>query len=274
MLAYWPVFSLYARQHWNEMNLHGAYAHAPLAVLLILFLVWRERKTLSAPGPMSMPVSAILLLSVAALSKIYGEIQGYVVLQGMSLIPLLLGLLQTRHDNQAWRSMRYPVLFLLFIIPLPGAAIDALTQPLVTLTGEMVSFILPFLQVEATRAGQVFIVNAPGLDQFHEIILAPECSGIRSFISLLAMSSLYAHLRNHKTGRSVVLLLLTIPFAILGNTVRVTLTMLLTIHVRPDAAESFYHTFSGVLLFSVTLFILVTIDNLFDRPRTRTGKCS
>ena len=40
LTSYLPVFSLYARQHWSGANLQGAYAHAPLTILLIAFLVW------------------------------------------------------------------------------------------------------------------------------------------------------------------------------------------------------------------------------------------
>lgn len=270
IVSYLPVFSLYARQHWDATNLQGAYAHAPLIILLIAFLGWRNRAIFSAARPVATPVSGILVLACGAFLKIYGEIQGYVVLQGISLIPVLMGLLLTRYGTPVWRAMRFPVCLLVFVIPMPDAAIDALTQPLVMATADLATPILTGLQLEVARAGHVLTVNAPGVSELHEVVLAPECSGIRSFVALLALSSVYAYQRGHTAVRSLLLLLLTIPLAICGNAARVTLTILLIVLVGPDTAESFFHVYSGLLLFIVTLSGLLLADRLLHHSRIGT----
>jgi exosortase len=263
--SYLPVFSLYARQHWSDMNLQGAYAHAPLAILVITFLIWRQRKKLSEPMLGTQNPGGLLLLAAGVCLKIYGDVQGYVVLQGMSLIPVLLGLLRTYYGADTLRAVQFPVLLLFFVIPLPGAAIDALTMPLVEVAAELVATVLPMFNIDVVKTGHTLTVNSVGLAEYHEVILAAECSGIRSFVSLLALSSIFAHLQGRGFGHSTMLMLMTIPLVILGNCIRVTLTILMIVFVSPDSAQTFFHWSSGLLLFTVALFGLFIIDEMLSR---------
>jgi len=263
--SYLPVFSLYARQHWSDMNLQGAYAHAPLAILVIVFLIWSQRKKLSEPMLGTQNPGGLLLLASGVCLKIYGDVQGYVVLQGMSLIPVLLGLLRTHYGADTLRAVRFPVLLLFFVIPLPGAAIDALTMPLVEVAAELVATVLPMFNIDVVKTGHTLTVNSVGLAEYHEVILAAECSGIRSFVSLLALSSIFSHLQGRGFGHSTMLMLMTIPLVILGNCIRVTLTILMIVFVSPDTAQTFFHWSSGLLLFTVALFGLFIIDAMLSR---------
>jgi len=260
--SYLPVFSLYARQHWTVVNLQGAYAHAPLSLLLILFLFWRQRLHLSGYKRPSLGTSGLTLLTIGIALKVYGDVQGYVVLQGMSIIPVLLGLIRCYYDTITVRALRFPVLFLFFVVPLPGAAIDALTLPLIKVTAELVTSLLPMFNIDVVKTGHVLTVNADGLAEYHEIILAPECSGIRSFISLLALSCLFANLQGRGFLHAAMLMLATIPLVIVGNCIRVTLTVLMIVKVSPDTAENFFHWSSGLLLFAVTMLGLLVIDSM------------
>jgi len=263
--SYLPVFTLYAKQHWSSSNLQGTYAHAPLTVLLILFLVWRQRSNLTGPKPATLPLSGLVLLLGGVVLKVYGDIHGYDVLQGMSLIPVLLGLSRLYCGTNAVNALRFPVLFLFFIIPLPGAAIDAITLPLVNATASLITGLLPLFSIEVAKTGHVLTVNAVGLPDFHEIILAPECSGIRSFVSLIALSSVFAHLQGRNSVHATILLLTTIPLVILGNCIRVALTVIMIVYIAPETAENFFHLTSGFLLFAVTLLGLFVADTAIKR---------
>ena len=269
--SYLPVFSLYARQHWTTLDLQGAYAHAPLALVVIALLFWSQRQSLMEPLRTQLNPAGLMLLTFGVILKIYGDVQGYVVLQGMSIIPVMLGLLWSYHFASTLRALRFPVLFLFFVIPLPGGAIDALTRPLLELTSEWVSGVLPLFNIDVEKTGHVLTVNAQGLTNYHEVILAPECSGIRSFISLLALSCLFAHLQGRSLGQSTVLILVTIPLVVVGNCIRVVLTVLMIVNVSPEAAQNYLHWFSGLLLFMVTLLGLFAIDALLMKISRKNG---
>jgi len=271
IVTYLPVFSLYARQHWRDLNLQGAYAHAPLAIIIIGFLVWSRRYKLSKPALNSKSIKGFLLLTLGVTLEIYGEFQGYVVLQGMSLIPVLLGLLHSYYGADTIRALRFPLLLLFFVVPLPGAAIDALTQPLLNVAADMVATVLPVFNINVVKTGHALTVNAVGSADYHQVIMAPECSGIRSFVSLLALSSVFAHMQGRRAGHSALLMLLTIPLVILGNCIRVMLTILMIVYVSPDTAQNYFHWSSGLLLFAVTLIGLFLVDGLLTRVKFVVG---
>jgi len=262
---YLPVLYLYASQHWETDNLQGAYAHAPLILMVLIYFAWRQREVFNAPPTKQISFKGLLLLAAGVAAKLYGDIHGYVVLQGLSLIPLLAGIIWVLQGEQAWRAMRFPILMLLFVVPLPNAAIDAITQPLISLTSDLVVPLLSLFDIEVSRTGHLLTVNARGSSEFHEVLIAPECSGIRSLVSLLAISSILAYLRGHQARRALLLFLITPLLTVLGNVVRIITTIVLIVYVSRESAESFFHSASGIVLFVVALCSLFAIDILLDR---------
>ena len=85
--SYMPVFFLYARQHWETHNLQGAYAHAPLVFVVLIYFAWRQRDVFNSHPEDQISFKGLLLLAAGAAAKSYGDIHGYVVLQGLSHSP-------------------------------------------------------------------------------------------------------------------------------------------------------------------------------------------
>ena len=267
---YQPLFLHFAKEYWVSTNLDGTYAHAPLVLLGIIFLAWQRRDVFRMPASDNVSFKGLALMAAGAAAEIYGDTHGYLVLQGISLIPLAAGILLTLHGESAWRAMRFPLFMLVFVVPLPNAGIDAITRPLAILTGDLViPMLLPF-DIEATRAGHVLSVRGLGHDQFHQVIIAAECSGIRSLLALLAISSMLACLRGHSAKRTLVLLLLTPLFTLMGNAVRIVITTAMIVYVNPATAESFFHSGSGILAVVIALSGLFAVDRLIDRFRVGT----
>jgi exosortase len=264
---YGPVAVLYAREHWSSATLEGAYAHAPLLIALVAWLIWQRRDALRAPAGGTACGKGLMLLALGAALRIYGDIEGYVVLQGMSLLPLVAGILLVLSGEHAWRAMRFPVLMLLFVIPLPNAAIDAVTRPLLDVTADFVVLLLPLFDIGVGRNAQLLTVSALGDRQVHEVLIAPECSGIRSLVTLLAIGSLMAGLRGYAAWRTALLLLAVPLLTLVGNVTRILITILLIVHVDPDTARGFFHSASGLVLFAVSLFGMFALDRVLGRHR-------
>lgn len=220
------------------------------------------------PASPNVSFKGLVLMAAGATAEIFGKTQGYLVLQGLSLIPLAAGIILTLHGDRAWRAMRFPLLMLVFVVPLPYAGIDSITKPLAILTGDLVIPMLSPFDIEATRAGHVLTVKGFGHDQFHQVIIAAECSGIRSLLTLLAISSMLAGLRGHSVKRTLVLLLFTPLLSLMGNAVRIVITTVMIVYVSPATAESFYHSGSGILAIVIALCGLFAVDRLIDEFRT------
>ena len=101
------------------------------------------------------------------------------------------------------------------------------------------------------------------------MILAPECSGIRSLVALLGLASLLAHFQHLRAAGFVAMFVSTFLLTIAGNTLRIVLLALGMVHFSPTAAETAFHSLSGIFLFTVNLLGLLAISSWLARGRRR-----
>ena len=122
------------------------------------------------------------------------------------------------------------------------------------------------LQLLASRAGETVlnIANVPVLREGNILVLptttlevAQACSGIRSLMSLLTLGVILGRMREPRRWGRIVLALLTVLVAIAANAARVAGTGLAASYVGAKAAEGFFHTFSGWLMFVVAFALLL-----------------
>jgi exosortase len=92
-----------------------------------------------------------------------------------------------------------------------------------------------------------------------KIEVAPECSGIRSFLSMLILTILGGNLLLKTTWRRLALVLAAIPIMIFKNAVRIATLTLLSIHVDPGIIESRLHQEGGIPFFLLALLLTYPI---------------
>ena len=96
------------------------------------------------------------------------------------------------------------------------------------------------------------------------------CSGIRSLFTLTTLTILYGYFAESRIALRVILVGLSVPLALFCNGLRIMGTGVLTQYMNPQAAEGFFHTFSGWFLFVTALLSLFVIHKgfqLFTRSR-------
>jgi EpsI family protein len=91
---------------------------------------------------------------------------------------------------------------------------------------------------------------------------AEACSGIRSLVSLLALATVYGYVVDCRTSVRAALMLGTIPVAIIANGFRIAGTALAAQYYGSQAAEAFFDTFSGWILFTVAFTLLFLLYRL------------
>ncbi len=115
------------------------------------------------------------------------------------------------------RQLSFPLVFLLFMVPLPGTAIAPLAFHMKILSGKMAVRLYNVIGGAAILTGSK-ISFAEG----DPLWMGYECSGLKSVISLSALGAAMAHLGRVSRPRKVILFLSSFPLAILSNAVRVT----------------------------------------------------
>jgi exosortase len=121
--------------------------------------------------------------------------------------------------------------------------------------------------VAAFRDGM--IIALPGL----QIEVAPECSGIRSSISLLILTLAGANLYLRSDLNKVLLVLLLVPLVILKNAIRIVTLSTLALYVDPSFLAGSLHHKGGIVFFLIAMAILIPAISVMRRlERTGMGR--
>ncbi len=145
----------------------------------------------------------------------------------------------------------FPVSFLIFLVPLPDAAVTWLENASVVASAEAAAMYFNLAGTSLVRHGTVF--ELPGI----VIQVGQECSGIRSSWVLVITSLLASHMFLKSPWRRLVLVAFVIPLGILRNGFRILVIGLLCVHVGPQMIDSPIHHRGGPIFFALSLVPLL-----------------
>ena len=145
----------------------------------------------------------------------------------------------------SFRTALFPLLFLIFLIPIPARLMEYAFRFLQMCSTEVSYGFFELTGIPIARDG--FIFHLPGLS----IEVAEQCSGMRSTISLVIVGILSGHLFLRTLWKKMVLAVVTLPITILGNGLRIGVLTLLSIYVNSDfiVADSLLHLKGGWVFF-------------------------
>lgn len=148
------------------------------------------------------------------------------------------------------RAAAFPLVFLIFMVPLPAAVVNWLEVQSMRASAEAAGLFFNLSGTPNVRNGTVF--ELPGI----VIQVAQECSGIHSSWVLFIASLLTSHLFLKTRWRMLVLVAFVIPLGILRNGFRVMVIGLLCVHIGPYMIDSPIHHRGGPIFFALSLIPL------------------
>jgi exosortase B len=256
---YVPTYLRLAHDTWTTDD----QAHGPIVLAISIWLLWRQRRTFWTLPKARSPVAGSISLTLGVLAYVVGRSQSVPLLDVGSQIPILIGIVLCVY---AWPGLRiawFPILLLVFLIPLPGILVDVVTAPLKEYVSLLTERFLYFAGYPIARDGVTLAIGP------YQLLVADACSGLHSMYSLLAVGLLYVYLTKPKGYcRKAVLVLSMVPIAFIANLVRVITLVLITYHFGDVAGQGFLHGFAGVLLFSMALGLLFCLDSLLSLTST------
>ena len=145
------------------------------------------------------------------------------------------------------------------MIPIPAIVFNQVTFPLQLLASRVAATVLPWTGVPVLREGNVIVLPTMALE------VAEACSGIRSLMSLITLAVIYGYLMEKRTSVRVLLAVVSVPIAVLANSVRIIGTGLLVQYWDPDKAEGFFHLSWGWIIFVISLLMLYLVHGLIGK---------
>jgi exosortase len=262
VILYAPVFSNLYHFRWDTVD----YTHAYFILPISLWLTWRKRKEIkdfyqySTHNKRNLISFLILLLGLSIF--IFGLRQDYIFIQTLSLIPLLFGLIGYLYGKKMVRTLSFPVLYLLLLVPPPFGVIDSITLPMRYGISVLTEKILFLLNYPITRKGLLLTIG------YDDIFMGAPCSGFRSLITMFSLVLVYVYISKGDLSKKLILTAFIIPMALLGNLLRVITLCLITYYFGEEAGQGFFHNFSGIVIFIITLLGLMGTESILDKMKT------
>jgi exosortase len=238
-------------------SVNELYSHIPLMPLLSGYFFYFRRKSIFSeveysPGAGgTLTAAGCALYAVNYFTRVFDFNQNdrlsLVVLSGMVV---LAGIFTLFYGVVSLRRAAFPLLLLLFAIPLPSQVAQEIIHLLQRGSAETVSLLFGFLGVPVLRDGYVF--NLPNLS----VEIAEECSGIRSSIALAITAIIAGNLFLQRGWTRIVLVASVIPLAILKNGIRIVTLSVLGVYFDERILQSDLHHKGGVVFFVLSLLLL------------------
>ena len=249
-ILYYSVFQSLVYDWTNDPD----FSHGFLIPFISLYLVWQRADELENLEVSPSNFGILVILSGLFL-LIIGNLAAEYFTQRFSFLILLSGIILFLLGRQHLKLLAFPIVFLIFMIPIPSILLLKLTFPMQLFAAKVATVTLQLLDIPVLREGNVIHLVENTLE------VERACSGIRSLISLLAIGTVLAYFITKVTWQRAVVILSCFPIAIATNAFRVTMTGVLANYYGMKAAEGFFHGFSGMVLYFAGL-ILVGIVGL------------
>ena len=232
--------------------------------LFSLAVLWTERRLLS--GSLGAPSFWGVLAAVPCLALgLLGTRGLQVRFELLAFIGLIVAVPYAIFGRECAKRVAFPAACLLFCMPL-ASYLSIFTVHLRLLASAVAGGILSVFFDGVVREGNLIGLSDVIIDGSPFVIdIASPCSGLRSIFALMAISVGYGYFTQPTWTRRAILLVLSLPIAILGNIVRIMSICIVAKSADPAFALGFYHDFSGFVVFAVALLLMVAAGGVLDR---------
>ena len=275
---YWSSFGVFGRT-WSQDD----YQHGPFVPLFSLFLLWYRRD-------MILPIAVrgswwgLAFMALWAVMRWLAVYFNFESLPEMSMLPFFAGVALF---VGGWRALRWAwpaIVFLAFMLPLPGDIQGVISLQLQGVASRVSVFIIQTLGLPAVSDGHLIQVSgAP-----KPLDVAQACSGLRMMMMFFAMCIAAAFLIRKPLWEKLVIIASAAPIAVLGNVARIVVTALgceIARHwpsvFNADAVMETIHDWAGYLIempagllllwIELTLLSKLLLPPLSERPLIAGG---
>lgn len=245
--SYAPNFYSLGEQWFNEPN----YTHGFLVIPIALVILWQRKDELEFAKLRPMLLGWVVVAGVLGARYWFFE-RNESWAENATVLPLLGGLALA---FGGWPLLRWalPALgFLIFMLPLPPSINIYLAGPLQTLATLGSTTLLQAFGLPVLAEGNIIFIGASKLE------VAQACNGLSmlvSFVTLVTATTLIMA-RDRPIWERVVLLLSTVPIALISNIIRIAATAWAYQLLGEQRGQKLAHDISGWAMMPIALVLI------------------
>ena len=243
-VVYWPVLKHLARVVGNSEDYWFAFLLPPVS-LYIVYRQWDQLRS-QAWRPSWL---GLVVVGLGFGMYILGDILMSLYIPSVSLVVVLTGLLYLVGGKALVRTLWFPLFLLILAIPYEGLGYGAITLRLQLISSWLAAGILRLLGLPVLLQGNIIDLGTQQLN------VVAACSGLRYIVNLLIMGVIFCYFFQRRIWKAMILLLSLVPYAILGNALR-----LATIGIFPIFRDGWWHSSLGLSIFMVGFDYLKAIN--------------
>ncbi|MBL4902219.1 MAG: exosortase [Desulfocapsa sp.] len=241
------------------MGADSYYSHGFLVPFISLYFVWQLKDELRGMQVTGSWAGLVLILVALGL-HLLGTVLYIFSISGFSLFFLIVGLTLFLFGKEITKCLWFPLLFLLFMFPVPMALISLVSFPLKILVAKAGVWIVALLGIPVI--GEGFIITIPA----GNLLVGNPCSGLRSLIAFLALGGVMAYMAALSPVKKSILFFCSLPIAVISNLIRVPLLIIVSHLYGLEAAapDTWVHTASGLLVFVLGISLLLASAKVLE----------
>lgn len=246
VLVYGKTLAGLAVDWWQNPD----YSHGLLLPFALGYILYQKKDKLAAMAirPSWLGLAIIVASQVV---NLVGFLGAEFFLQRFSFLLFLAGLILFLMGPLHLAESAFALLLLFFAIPLPAIVFNAVSLPLQFIASSWAESFLRVCQIPVYREGNILMLAQQTLN------VAEACSGIRSLMSLITLGVMIAYFLPFRWWLKALFIASTVPIALVANSFRVAGTGVLSSWYGEAAAQGFFHTFSGWLVFVCAFGFLI-----------------
>lgn len=191
------------------------YSHGFLVPLISLYLVWYRRESLKRLEHQPAFFFGISVVIAAGLMLVLGERGGMITLQELSFVVMIAGLVLCLLGKNYLKALGFPIVYLLFMIPIADWVIKPLHWGFQLMTAKIGVGLLQTLGFTAYLENQYIVLPNITLE------VAQACSGISYLISIIAIGIPLAYVTQKNVWCRVILVVSAVAIGVVANWIRV-----------------------------------------------------
>ena len=231
------------------------YSHGYMVPFISAYLAWRKRKELAALQPQG-SLWGLPLIVIGLLVHVVSYFLKINFTTYVSCLVVIFGTVLFLGGWKITRVLLFPMIFLIFMIPLPRVVILGISFEMKLFAAEISSWLINLVGIETSVSGSRIFY--PG----GFLLVGDPCSGLRSLISFLALGTVLVQLTSGNIWKKGVLFASVVPIALLSNVVRIIVLTVASYIYGSHIAAGFLHDFMGIMVFVIGFIGLIALMNI------------
>jgi exosortase D (VPLPA-CTERM-specific) len=232
---------------WNTSE---EFSYGYMIPFITLFLVWQKKHILEKTE-FTGSWAGVLVVLVGLVFFFLGSLSTIKTIIQYSLVMVVVGLAISLTGWRAAKPILIPLLFLLFMIPLPSFFLNNLSSQLQLISSSLGVEITRLFGISVHLEGNVVDLGAMKLQ------VVDACSGLRYLFPLMSLSFICAYIYVGAFWKRAIIFISSIPITVFMNSFRIGVIGVLVEYGGTAQAQGFLHDFEGWAIFMACFGIIL-----------------